>query len=133
VSPHKSGREPSRPAIGDLGSATILGCALMCVCLVVGLAALALGELSAARAKLSSAADLAALAGADHLTSGDPCSAAERVAVLGGGRLAQCEVEGGDVMVTISGDPPGLVAKIVTMAGAEPPTIQVRARAGPPP
>jgi len=117
----------------DSGSATVIGCALICVCLVVGVVAVAFGELAAARARVSSAADMAALAGAEHVVSGDPCAAADRVARRGDARLASCEANGEDVVVTVWGDVPDLVARIIAMSGADPPKILVRSRAGPPP
>lgn len=115
----------------ERGSATVLGLILILVCLLVGVLAVSLGELAGARARLSAAADLAALAGAAHDLQGDQCAAAARVAALGRADLVACELNGEDVAVTVSGEVPGIVARIMGAAGEDPPTIAVRARAGP--
>lgn len=115
----------------ERGSATVLGLALIFVCLLVGVLAVSLGELAGARARLSAAADLAALAGAAHGLRGDQCAAAARVATLGGAELVTCELSGEDVAVAVSGEVPGIIAKIMGAAGEDPPRIEVRARAGP--
>lgn len=122
------------PAINrnrERGSATIIGIALMLVALMMGWAVIALGELATARARVSSAADLAALAAAAHSLTAGECEAAARIAEEGRSRLLTCTRDGEDVVVTVAGEAPGVIRKLASAAGADPPLIQVQARAGP--
>jgi secretion/DNA translocation related TadE-like protein len=47
------------------------------------------------------AADLAALAGAQRVTQGDPCTTAARVAIANRARLTDCVITGRDVEVVV--------------------------------
>ena len=64
----------------DVGSATVLVLGLAAAVWVAGLAVLLLAQVANARARAATAADLAALAGAVHVVTGDSCRAAARVA-----------------------------------------------------
>lgn len=122
-----------RVAPGDqAGSATLLVVGLIAVTLMLGIAALAIAEFAIARARASSAADLAALAGASHYLAADQCQAAERVAILANTRLAECRIEGEDVVVTVAVGAPRLVRRIANLASQSPPSIKVTAKAGQP-
>jgi len=117
-------RDAARAAIGsDRGSApaAVIAWVGMAMTMLGALSLLGLGV--AAQARADTAADLAALAGADALAvrSGDPCPIAEEVARRNGAQLAACAVSGRDVIVTVAVD-----------AGALPP-VSGRARAGPAP
>ena len=107
----------------DLGSATVLVLGLAAAVWVAGLAVLLLAQVANARARAATAADLAALAGASHVVTGDSCRAAARVAAAQSAALASCRVDGWTVQVTAR----------VSLRGALRlfPPAQARARAGP--
>ncbi len=94
-----------RRAHGDGGSATVL---VMAGCLLGIFAAgvtATLGSAVVARHRAQSAADLAALAGADAAlgrAAGPACAVAASVAGAQGARLVSCQVDGTDVVVRTS-------------------------------
>ncbi|MGD1224750.1 Rv3654c family TadE-like protein [Streptomyces krungchingensis] len=104
----------------DAGSATVwtVG-AIAALCVVFG-AVLAMGQAVVVRHSAAGAADLAALAAADHWMDGGTgaCALAERVARAQGARLVRCGVE-------------GEVSDVTAAAGRGPFAAEVRARAGP--
>jgi secretion/DNA translocation related TadE-like protein len=84
--------------------------------------ALAVGLVRAHRSA-ESAADLAALAGARGLESGDGCGAASRIASANDARLTSCRVDGRDVVVSVTVSGPawlGLHADLAAEARAGP-------------
>ncbi|MDT0568907.1 flp pilus-assembly TadE/G-like family protein [Streptomyces sp. DSM 3412] len=90
------------------------------LCAVFG-AVLAFGQAVVIRHEAQAAADLAALAAADHWMRGaeGACATAERVAKAQGSRLVRCEVE-------------GEISDVTAASGTGPLTAESRARAGPP-
>ncbi|MFJ3335233.1 Rv3654c family TadE-like protein [Streptomyces sp. NPDC086766] len=104
----------------DRGSATVWSVgAIAVLCAVFGVA-LALGQAVVTRHRAAGAADLAALAAADHWTEGTAaaCARAERVAGAQGTRLVRCAIVGDTSDVTAASE-------------RGPFTAEVRARAGP--
>jgi secretion/DNA translocation related TadE-like protein len=105
------------------GSGSVLAIAVIGAVVGTALAATtALGAL-VVRQQAMSAADAAALAGADAvsgLVAGDVCAVAESAASANDGSLISCTVDGSDVTVEVG----------VTWSGA---VISARSRAGPPP
>ncbi|MFI1097483.1 Rv3654c family TadE-like protein [Streptomyces sp. NPDC020917] len=101
---------------GDRGSATIWSLGAMGVLLALFAAALFLSQAVIARHRAGGAADLAALAAADHALDGPQtaCRLAAAVAQAQGARLRSCQVA-------------GEVAEVV----AEVDRARVRSRAGP--
>ncbi|MVO86628.1 hypothetical protein GPA10_18145 [Streptomyces sp. p1417] len=89
------------------------------LCVVAG-AVLAMGQATVARHRAGGAADLAALAAADHWVGGpaDACARAERVARAQGARVVRCEVV-------------GEVSDVTAAAEFGPFGTEVRSRAGP--
>ena len=90
----------------DPGSGTVLGIMLMTlVGLGLVLAAL-LGNLMICRTRARTGADVSALAAASALDEGQaqPCNLASRVARLNRGVLTDCQVDGGDVSVSVGVD-----------------------------
>jgi secretion/DNA translocation related TadE-like protein len=84
-----------RTAARDDGAGTVLAIALVAVVCSLVVASAALGSAVLARHRASSAADLAALAGADRAlgrTDGAPCSAAGAVARANQAALTSCAV-----------------------------------------
>ena len=73
-------------------------------CCAVGGVWLASGRAALARQRAETAADLAALAGAQSLARSDPlpCSAAGLAAAANGGRLVACAVIGDALAVSVS-------------------------------
>ncbi|MFJ8507544.1 Rv3654c family TadE-like protein [Streptomyces avermitilis] len=104
----------------DRGSASVwVVCAIAGLCVVFG-AVLAMSQAVVTRHRAASAADLAALAAADHWTDigGEACAMADRVARAQGSSLVRCAVE-------------GEISDVTATAGRGPFTAEVRARAGP--
>jgi secretion/DNA translocation related TadE-like protein len=94
-------------------------CAIAALCVVFG-AVLAMGQAVVTRHRAAGAADLAALAAADHWTEGPAaaCAEAERVARAQGARLARCATE-------------GEISDVTAMSGGGLFAAEVRSRAGP--
>jgi secretion/DNA translocation related TadE-like protein len=111
---------PDAPWRSDRGSATVwsLG-AIAVLCVVFGVV-LALGQVVLARHRAAGAADLAALAAADHWVEGGTaaCARAASVARAQGTRLVRCVIVGETSDVTAA-------------SGRGPFTAEVRSRAGP--
>ncbi|MHC5263810.1 Rv3654c family TadE-like protein [Streptomyces sp. UC4497] len=106
---------------GDRGSATVwVAMAMAAVGVVVG-AVLAMGQAIEARHRAGSAADLAALAAADHWADGrtKACALAGRVARAQGADVVRCALR-------------GEVSNVTATAGHGAFRSEVRARAGPP-
>ncbi|MGW0967971.1 Rv3654c family TadE-like protein [Streptomyces sp. NPDC002516] len=105
----------------DRGSATVWAVgAIAVLCAVFG-AVLSMGQVVVVRHRAAGAADLAALAAADHWSDGgaSACARAERVALAQGARLVRCEIE-------------GQISDVTAASGTGPITAEVRSRAGPP-
>ncbi|MEU5029074.1 Rv3654c family TadE-like protein [Streptomyces milbemycinicus] len=105
---------------GDRGSATVwaaLTATALCAVFAVVLAA---GQVMVARHRAGAAADLAALAAADHGLEGPEvaCGLARRVAAAQGTRVVKCALR-------------GAIADLRVEARAGPFAPQVRSRAGP--
>ncbi|WP_442814027.1 Rv3654c family TadE-like protein [Streptomyces sp. NBC_00151] len=105
----------------DRGSATVwtVG-AIAVLCAVFG-AVLSMGQAVVVRHRAAGAADLAALAAADHWSDGGTaaCARADRVARAQSARLVRCAVE-------------GQISDVTASSGTGPITAEVRSRAGPP-
>ncbi|MEU9400653.1 Rv3654c family TadE-like protein [Streptomyces sp. NPDC048242] len=110
----------ARRGRGEQGSATVWSLGAVAVLCVVFGAVLALGHAVVVRHRAAGAADLAALAAADHWAEGGAaaCARAERVATAQGARLVRC---------VISGE----ISDVSAGAGRGPFTAEVRSRAGP--
>ncbi|MFC8044484.1 Rv3654c family TadE-like protein [Nocardia sp. NPDC057353] len=86
---------------GERGSATVTACLAVLTLLAVTAMVAQLGAAVAARHRVQSAADLAALAGAAALLEGPVagCAAAQELAARAGARLRACGVDQWDVTV----------------------------------
>ncbi|MBA2807998.1 flp pilus-assembly TadE/G-like family protein [Streptomyces sp. KM273126] len=104
----------------DRGSATVWAVGAIAVLCVIFGALLAMGQTVVIRHRAAGAADLAALAAADHWTTGTDaaCGMAERVARAQGTRLVRCAIEGETSDVTAA-------------SGKGPFSAEARSRAGP--
>jgi secretion/DNA translocation related TadE-like protein len=90
----------------ERGSATLFAVAMIGVLVLVGAALGVVGAMVHAHRVAQSAADLAALAGAEARgRGGDPCAAAGSVARANGASVDSCVVDGFDVrlQVTVAG------------------------------
>lgn len=124
-------------ASAERGSATVAALALVLVLVAAGTAALGIAQFALARQRAATAADLAALAGATWLLDlpGRACDQAGRVARDNGARVDSCRA--GDpagrlvVVVTVSRDPPPLMAAVARLAGQEAPRVRAVGQAGP--
>ncbi|MFD7107729.1 Rv3654c family TadE-like protein [Streptomyces celluloflavus] len=106
---------------GDEGSATVWTVFAMAALCAVFVALIGLGQVVTARHRAGGAADLAALAAADHAREGPAtaCAAARRVAAAQHARLVRCSLS-------------EAVADVSAEVGRHPFTSRVRSRAGPP-
>ncbi|MFF1396824.1 Rv3654c family TadE-like protein [Streptomyces sp. NPDC058287] len=104
----------------DRGSATVWAVMAMAALGLVFGCVLTMGQAVVVRHRAGGAADLAALAAADHWMEGrkEACAHAARVAAAQDTRLVRCAVY-------------GEVSDVTAAAGAAPLTTEVRARAGP--
>lgn len=95
---------PRRRLSGEDGSAVASTLAWIGAMHAVLVAVLITGQLLLAQAQADTAADLAALAGADALAAAsvEPCTAAEAAVVRNGARLESCVIEGSTVRVRAS-------------------------------
>jgi secretion/DNA translocation related TadE-like protein len=103
----------------DRGSATVWALTGVAVLCVVFAAVLALGQAVSTRHRAGGAADLAALAAADHAPAGAraACTVAQRVAVAQNARVVRCTVQDG-------------IADLTAKVRWGPYTSEVRSRAG---
>lgn len=124
---HRSRRHSGvRSLLDEDGSAAAAMLGWLAVTSLILAALIGLGIAHGAHANARTAADLAALAGADALAFGTaPCPIAETVARHNGARLSACRIEGERVWLEVT------VTRAVPLVG----TGQVRAaaRAGPAP
>ncbi|MEU6386631.1 Rv3654c family TadE-like protein [Streptomyces bauhiniae] len=106
---------------GDRGSATVWSLGVIALLCVVFGAVLGLGHAVVVRHRAAGAADLAALAAADHWAEGAEaaCEVGRRVASAQGARLVRCALVGDTSDVSAG-------------SGHGPFAAEVRARAGPP-
>lgn len=113
--------------MNERGSASLTLLALAGALAAFGLLLALLGGVAVARQRAASAADLAALAAADHALAGSTvaCAAAGRIARDGGVELVSCRLEGAEVLVRIRVLPGGLLGALGGITAA--------ARAGPGP
>ena len=107
----------------DRGSATVWAAGAMALVWLTASVAFAHGAAVTGRHRAETAADLAALAAAVHVLTGDACTVAAEVAGRNGGVLSGCRIAGEDVEVE--------VRRPVRVAGAGVHTAVARSRAGP--
>ncbi|MEU9210151.1 Rv3654c family TadE-like protein [Streptomyces sp. NPDC048415] len=108
------------PRSSDRGSATVWTVGAIAVLCVVFGAVLAMGQAVVVRHRAAGAADLAALAAADHWMDGGTaaCARADRVVRAQRARLVRCAVE-------------GEISDVTATSGRGPFAAEVRSRAGP--
>lgn len=112
----------------DRGSMSVFVVAILSIVMLIGVVGLGLGQWAVAAARLSSAADLAALAAADAVV--DPCGQAERVARANDTMLIGCTREGDDVVATVQSATPPFAQRIAALLGRTASALQRSARAG---
>lgn len=112
-------------ATGERGVATVWAAAALVVLAGLAGCGMRLGEAIVARHHAESAADLAALAGATTVLTGQrpACEQAQRVASRMRVRLASCHTRAGEVLVEVVAQPSGWVGRLGV--------ARARARAGP--
>lgn len=112
----------------ERGSMTVMAVALLSVISVVGMLGLGLAQWAVAAARLSSAADIAALAGAN--APAESCGRAAQAAAANGTTLVGCVVEGLDVVATVQAPAPPFAIRVATLLGGDASVLQRSARAG---
>lgn len=122
----RRGHNGARSLLDEDGSAAAAVLGWIAVTSLVLAALLGLGIAHGAHAEARTAADLAALAGADALAVGTaPCPIAESVARRNGARLSACRIEGERVWLEVT------VTRAVPLVGTG--HVRAAARAGPAP
>jgi secretion/DNA translocation related TadE-like protein len=111
----------------DQGSATVWTVALITVLLITGCLAMTVAQITLARQRLSSAADLAALAAAQR----HGCAHAAHFAHANGVEFGSCHFDGVDHWVEVWLPAPTLAVRMATLLGERAPEIRVTSRAGP--
>ncbi len=114
-----------RSGRADRGGATIWLLASGLLVVLLGAAMAGVGAAVVARHRAQAAADLGALAGAQHALPGEQeaCARAASIVAAHGARMVTCRLDGLDILVTAAVSPAGYAA----LAGA----AQASARAGP--
>lgn len=112
----------------DRGSATLWSIALCTLLLTVALFGLTLAQAALARQRVTTAADLAALAAAS--TWRDQCDRARAVAEANRTALMSCEASASGIAVQVWVPAPSLVTRLITWTGHTPGPFIGRARAG---
>ncbi|MGH3830997.1 MAG: Rv3654c family TadE-like protein [Pseudonocardiaceae bacterium] len=109
----------------DRGVATVWAAGAIAVLVSLAVFGLRLGEAVVLRHQVESAADLAALAGAGQVLTGEryACAQARRVTDRMRVQLVSCRLHGWDVLVDVTAQPDGWLSGLGSAAG--------RARAGP--
>jgi len=113
---------PMITPVGQRGSGTLLGLAVLCATVLLGSAALTVTTGFSEAIRVQMVANQVALQVSDvsrGLVPGHPCPMASTLAASAGLRLTRCDVEGGDARVVVAGSWWGM-------------GIEKRARAGPP-
>lgn len=114
----------------DCGAATVLAIALSFILLCAGFVGLALVQVHLVATHVQTAADLAALAGAQALE--DPCRRAAEIAAANGAEISDCTMDGTDVIVQVHVQTPPMLERIARLTGQDAGVIVAVARAGPP-
>ena len=96
--------------------------------MLCGVVALGLAQWALAAARLSAAADLSALAGAQAWS--DPCGRAAHVATANKATLVDCVLDGTDVIATVQIPAPPFAARVAALLGQDALALSRRARAG---
>jgi secretion/DNA translocation related TadE-like protein len=98
----------------DRGSATVFVVIGLVLVLFAGSTVAAIGGLVVAHRHAQSAADLAAIAGAEAVgTPGDPCAAAAAVAAANDAAIEACQTTADDITLTVSVAGPDLIGTVV--------------------
>ena len=114
----------------DRGAATVLTLALSLVLLSAGFVGLALVQVHLVATHVQTAADLAAIAGAQALE--DPCHRAAQIAAANGVEITGCTLDGTDVVVQVHVQAPPMLERMARLTGQDADSIVAVARAGPP-
>lgn len=95
---------PGPHLLGDDGSASVIGCAVMAGLIAITAALVHVGSVVAARHRAQAAADLAAVAVASALDRGivRACEASEPITMRMRVRLRRCEIDEWDAVVEVS-------------------------------
>jgi secretion/DNA translocation related TadE-like protein len=96
----------------DAGFATVAVAGLALVLMAVTGLVASLGAVAVARHRAAAAADLAALAAAQHALDGTGCARAASVARAQGAELESCDVQGPVAVVVVRVRPPGRLGEL---------------------
>lgn len=122
-----SARPSRRPNLAgeDRGAATVLAALLIAAVVAVAGSGFWVGAAVVARHRAQAAADLAALGAAAHLPGGAgvACRQARIVAAAMGAAVRACEIDGLDVVVTVSTAAGGRIARLAAASARAGPTV----------
>lgn len=113
----------------DQGSATVWSLMLVTVLVITGCLAMTVAQIALVRQRLSSAADLAALAAAQNPGAG--CARAAYFARSNGVEFGSCRFDGVDHWVEVWLPAPSLLTRMAVLMGEPVPDLRVTSRAGP--
>lgn len=113
---------------GERGTGTVLSLAVLAVVCFATTVAVAKAQLVLAVRQADTAADLAALAGAQAMV--DPCGRATAVAAANGTQLSGCWMAGGDVLVQVTRPMPSITSSLLSSFRLPTPAVTAQSRAG---
>lgn len=117
----------------DHGVATVLVTAVLGgVLVLIGAVAIAV-DIVHAKSRASTAADMAALAGAQEVLLGEPCDKAASIATANQSRVDSCELSGEDVQVVVKTALQGAASTVFQVVRIDGLEVTAVSRAGPPP
>ena len=111
-------------------STVLMAAVLGGLLILVGAVAIAV-DVAHTKSRASTAADMAALAGANDVLLGDPCRQATDVAKENSARLESCLVEGEDVQVEVKASMEGALRSLFRSVRVTEPKVTGVSRAGP--
>ena len=114
----------------ERGAATVWTLALLGVVLMVGAVSSAVAVQAIVRQQAATAADVAAIAGAQAID--DACGAASTSADANGVALVACSMDGADIVVTVRRPAPEFVRRVLALVGGSATDVSASSRAGPP-
>lgn len=117
---------------GESGAASLVLASLLAGMVTLAVAIAVAVDIAHTHSRASSAADLAALAGARDILWGDACDEAAVITAKHQAELASCEIEGEDVQVEVRASPQGAAKAITQRLGIRTPEVRSVSRAGPP-
>lgn len=116
----------------ECGMATVLMASVLGGLLILVGAIAVVVDVAHTKSRASTAADMAALAGANEVLFGEPCQRAQAVAHANSAELQSCTIEGEDVQVAVETSMQGALRAVFRSVRSADPKVTGVSRAGPP-